>query len=108
MNGPVSRMLASKLNLALLSGHEHMDVFDTEEKEFIDRYVPWTRKIMPGKTSFAEGKTIDLPDFIRSNRQKLVLKPGGSYGGKGVCVGLKVTKKSGKNPSKPPSRRKIG
>ncbi|HLP62438.1 MAG TPA: hypothetical protein VK186_26605, partial [Candidatus Deferrimicrobium sp.] len=77
INGPVSRVLANKLNLALLSDHENMNVFDPEEKEFIDRYIPWTRKIMPGKTCFA-GKIIDLPDFIRSNRQKLVLKPGGS------------------------------
>ncbi len=90
VNGPVSRMLGSKLNLALLSDHDAVPVFNAEEKEFIDRYVPWTRKIMPGSTCF-DGKTIDLLEFIRANRQKLVLKPGGSYGGKGVCVGIRAS-----------------
>ncbi|MCX6584458.1 MAG: hypothetical protein NT166_30170 [Candidatus Aminicenantes bacterium] len=90
VNGPVSRMLGNKLNLALLSDHETVTVFNTQEKEFIDRYVPWTRKIMPGSACF-EGKTVDLLEFIRSNRQGLVLKPGGSYGGKGVCVGIKAS-----------------
>jgi hypothetical protein len=90
VNGPVSRLLGNKMNLALLSDHDAVTVFDDEEKEFIDRYVPWTRKIMPGSTRF-EGKTIDLLEYICSNRKGLVLKPGGSYGGKGVCVGIKAT-----------------
>ena len=92
INGPVSRVLANKLNLALLSDHEAVKVFNTEEKEFIDRYVPWTRKIMPGQTSFA-GETIDLVDFIRTHKEKMVVKPGGGYGGKGVCVGIKASQK---------------
>lgn len=92
VNGPVSRVLANKLNLALMSNHDSVDVFTAEEKEFIDRYVPWTRKIMPGRTRF-EGKTIEILDFIRSNRRRLVLKPGGNYGGKGVCVGIRAAEK---------------
>ncbi|MDQ1350674.1 MAG: hypothetical protein QG657_976 [Acidobacteriota bacterium] len=92
MNGPVSRVLANKLNLALLSDHETVTVFNAEEKEFIDLYVPWTRKIMPGVTSF-EGKAIDLPSFILAHKERLVIKPGGSYGGKGVCVGINATEK---------------
>lgn len=90
VNGPVSRLLGNKMNLALLSDHDAVPVFNEEEKEFIDRYVPWTRKIMPGSTCFA-GKTVDLLEFIRSNRRELVMKPGGSYGGKGVCVGIKAS-----------------
>jgi hypothetical protein len=90
MNGPVSRLLASKLNLALLSDHETVGVFNNQEKEFILRHVPWTRKIVPGTTLF-EGKTVQLVDFIRSHREMLVIKPGSGYGGKGVCVGRSVT-----------------
>ncbi|HLP44909.1 MAG TPA: hypothetical protein VK469_03135 [Candidatus Kapabacteria bacterium] len=92
INGPISRIMADKLNLALLSDHETVNVFSPEENKFIDRYVPWSRKIMPGKTSFA-GETIDLVDFIRSHKEKMVVKPGGGYGGKGVCVGIKASQK---------------
>ncbi|MCU0285730.1 MAG: hypothetical protein MUF15_04955 [Acidobacteria bacterium] len=90
INGPVAWILANKLNLALLSDHDAVPVFTAEENEFIDRYVPWSRKIKPGKTSF-KGETIDLPGFIRSHRTWLVLKPGHNYGGKGVCVGIKAS-----------------
>ena len=81
MNGPVSVLLANKLNLALLSEGCETDIFTGEEKEIIRRYVPWTRKIESG-----------LVDFIRSNRESLVIKPGSGYGGTGVCVGRKVAK----------------
>jgi hypothetical protein len=90
MNGPVSGLLANKLNLALLSEHETVDGFTDGEREFIDRHVPWTRKIKPGITTWG-GKTIDLVDFILSHRERLVVKPGADYGGKGVCVGMRVS-----------------
>jgi hypothetical protein len=28
-----------------------------------------------------EGKTVDLPEFIRAHRERLVLKPNDEYGG---------------------------
>ncbi|MCP5105876.1 MAG: circularly permuted type 2 ATP-grasp protein [bacterium] len=90
MNGPVSKLLANKLNLALLSDHEALGTFSPEEKDFIDRHVPWTRKVEPGRTTLA-GKSVDLVDFILANREILVIKPGSGYGGKGVCVGRKAT-----------------
>jgi hypothetical protein len=90
MNGPITNIMSSKLNLALLSDHESTDVFTREEREFIDRHVPWTRKIAPVASSI-EGNTIRLVDYILSNREKLVIKPGSDYGGKGVCVGIKAT-----------------
>lgn len=91
MNGPVSKLLANKLNLALLSDHEAVndDVFTEEEKEVINRYVPWTRKISPGCTTYG-GKKIDLVDFILSHREALVIKPASGYGGKGVYLGRKA------------------
>lgn len=89
MNGPVSRLLASKLNLALLSDNELAEFFSPEEREFIDRHVPWTRKLKSG-TTFFNGKSVDLVDFILAHRERFVIKPGGEYGGKGVCVGNKV------------------
>ena len=86
VNGPITNLLSSKLNLALLSDYDTTGVFTGEEKRIIDRYVPWTRKMTPGDTTH-EGEKVNLMDFIRSNRERLVLKPSVGYGGKGVWIG---------------------
>jgi hypothetical protein len=75
-NGAGSGLLSNKLNLALLSEHGESDIFNAGEKETIRKYVPWTRKVEPG-----------LADFIRSNRENLVMKSAMGYGGFGVHVG---------------------
>lgn len=85
-NGPVTNLLSSKLNLAILSDYETTNVFTDEEKRIIDRYVPWTRKIASGDTTY-EGEKVNLEDFIRSNKERLVIKPSVGYGGKGVWIG---------------------
>ena len=79
-NGPITALLVNKLNLALLSEHEDSDIFNSREREAIKRYIPWTRKIVPG-----------LEDFILSNREKLVIKPSDGYGGESVFIGCSVS-----------------
>ncbi|MCP5046392.1 MAG: hypothetical protein GY940_04420 [bacterium] len=88
-NGPATNLIGNKLFLALLSDYENTAVFTAEEKKLIDKYVPWSRKIMPG-TSTYKGERIDLEKFISANREKLVVKLGAGYGGKGVYVGKKT------------------
>jgi hypothetical protein len=75
-NGPISHLMSSKLNLALLSEHENSDLFSPEEQQIIKTYIPWTRKVDPG-----------LEDFVLSHRENLVLKPGDGIGGYGVAPG---------------------
>ncbi|MCU0288244.1 MAG: hypothetical protein MUF15_17840 [Acidobacteria bacterium] len=75
-NGPISQLLSSKLNLALLSEHENSGLFSAEEREIIKKYIPWTRKM-----------TANLVDYVQANREKLVLKPGDGIGGYGVSPG---------------------
>lgn len=41
--------------------------------------MPWTRLVSASKTTF-EDKTIDLPDFIAHNRERLALKPNDNSG----------------------------
>lgn len=79
-NGPVTEFLVNKLNLALLSEHEDSDIFSPREKEAIRKYIPWTRKIVPG-----------LEDFILSNREKMVIKPADGFGGESVFIGRSVS-----------------
>jgi hypothetical protein len=85
-NGPVTGLMSNKLNLALLSEHEDSPLYNEAEREAIKTYIPWTRKILPSET-FYKGEKIQLVDFIRQNREQLVMKPAVGYGGEGVAVG---------------------
>ena len=85
-NGPISRVLSSKLNISLLSEHEDSDLFTLEEREIIKTYIPWTRKTVPGLTTY-KGEPVRLEDLVPSARERLVLKPSQGYGGKGIHVG---------------------
>jgi len=92
VNGPMSSLLSNKLTLALLSDYGNTNCFSDEEKETIDRYIPWTRKVMPGSTTYGNDTIDDLEHFIRSNREKLVIKPSRGLGGEGICVGPKSSR----------------
>jgi len=89
-NGPISRLLSNKLCLALLSENEDSDVFSKEERETIKNYIPWTRKIVPGYTSF-KGEWKKLEDIIFSERENLVIKPAEGLGGEDVYIGCNTS-----------------
>lgn len=93
-NGPISELLSSKLNLALLSDYKASDndAFSDEEKKIIDKYVPWSRKIIPGGT-ICGGKEVKMENFILSNKDRFVIKPSIGYGGKGVYIGQRVSER---------------
>jgi hypothetical protein len=48
--------------------------FPAEEKRAIRENVPWTRVVAAGRTSWRD-QTVDLPEFILRNREKLALRP---------------------------------
>lgn len=48
--------------------------FPAAERRAIQQHIPWTRMVAATKTSYKD-QTIDLPEFIRKNRENLVLKP---------------------------------
>jgi hypothetical protein len=85
-DGPIGALLSNKLNLALLSENENSEIFSLEEREIIKKYIPWTRRTVPGETTYGT-KTIDLEDFIYSNQVKLAIKPVREMGGKDVSIG---------------------
>ena len=85
-NGPITRLLSNKLTLALLSENEETGAFTPGERENIKRYIPWTRRVVPGEVTFGTG-TFDMEDFLGSHREKLVLKPALEKGGIDIHVG---------------------
>src|SRR6185312_2466263 len=52
--------------------------FPAAERKAIRDHVPWTRLVTATKTTY-EDKTVDLPEFITQNREKLALKPNDDY-----------------------------
>ena len=65
--------------------------FTAEERQVLRRHVLWTR-VLSGRTTMApSGHAVDLLEYVRKDRESLVLKPNRAYGGTGVVVGPAVT-----------------
>ena len=65
--------------------------FTPAEQQVFRRHVPWTRLVRGRRTDLADGSVGDLPEFVRTGRELLVLKPNRGYGGTGVCIGAEET-----------------
>jgi hypothetical protein len=64
------------------------DRFLTEaEQQVMRRHVLWTRILSDRRSTAPDGKEVDLLEYARNNRERLVLKPNRSYGGEGVLIG---------------------
>lgn len=81
-----------KAFFAVLTDRRNAHLFSSEEREIIDRHVPWTR-IVRDVRSDHYGTPIELLKHIQKHRKNLVLKPSDEYGGKGVTLGWKATAK---------------
>lgn len=62
-----------------------------EERQVMRRHVLWTRVLSDRRSTVASGESRDLLEYVRRERETLVLKPNRSYGGEGVVVGPSVT-----------------
>jgi hypothetical protein len=69
-----SELAQKKAIFDLLTDEEITASFPASERKAIKEFVPWTRVVHETKTRY-RNKTIDLPEFILRNRQKLVLHP---------------------------------
>jgi uncharacterized circularly permuted ATP-grasp superfamily protein len=81
-----------KAFFAVLTDSKNAKYFSDEERELIQRHVPWTRVVADEKTEY-DGEPVDLLEHIRKNQKHLVMKPSDEYGGKGVTLGWEVEKK---------------
>lgn len=65
--------------------------FSIEERNIFRRHVLWTRILRDERTTDPANEIIDLLDYVRKNRELLVIKPNRSYGGENVFIGPSVT-----------------
>src|SRR6266487_163516 len=85
-----AKLLHKKSIFALLTDDRLQGRFSAEERDAIGRYVPWTRLLRAGESTYA-GERINLIDFTRKNQERLLLKPNDEYGGKGIVIGWETS-----------------
>jgi hypothetical protein len=88
------KLVHKKLLFGVLTDEQFADYFTDEERALIERHVPWTRRLEPRRTlpprsphAWGDDRGVDLLEFTRQNRERLVLKPNDEYGGKGIFIG---------------------
>lgn len=81
-----SKLVHKKAIFAVLTNEKYSHLFNGEELKAISNHVPWTRKVREGYTE-NKGEKLDIVEWIRSNPNKLALKPNDDYGGHGIALG---------------------
>jgi uncharacterized circularly permuted ATP-grasp superfamily protein len=81
-----SKIIHKKAVFAVLTSERYEYLFSEKELKAIHAHVPWTRKFR-NETTVNKGEAIDLVEWTRNNRSKLVLKPNDDYGGHGIHIG---------------------
>lgn len=81
-----SKIIHKKALFAVLTSARRAGLFNEAEQAAIRKHVPWTRLVRAEKSDYL-GAEIDLLEFARANRNRLVLKPNDDYGGHGITIG---------------------
>ena len=84
-----SELAHKKAMFGLLTDEALTAKFPATERKAIREHVPWTRLVAAAKTTYEE-KTIDLPEFITQNREKLALKPNDDYSDQHTYLGWEM------------------
>ena len=75
-----------KAFFAVLTDQRYQHLFPADDLRTIGPHVPWTRMVRDTGTT-RDGQSLDLPEYLRANREQFVLKPNDEYGGTGVTLG---------------------
>jgi hypothetical protein len=84
-----SEMTQKKAIFDLLTDEAITANFPAAERKVIREFIPWTRVVVAGNTTYRD-ETIDLPAFIQSNRERMILKPNDSDGERQTFVGSEM------------------
>jgi len=81
-----SKLIHKKALFAVLTDQRRAGLFSREEQEAIRKHVPWTRLVRAERSDYC-GREIELIEYSKANRDRLVLKPNDDYGGHGITIG---------------------
>ncbi|NNE45664.1 MAG: hypothetical protein HKN37_03290 [Rhodothermales bacterium] len=87
LNSFRTKLVHKKAIFAFLTDPTYTHILSPEQRDAIERHIPWTRILRDHATTF-RGLHVDLLEFVRSNRRHFVIKPNDEYGGKGVSIGF--------------------
>jgi carboxypeptidase Taq len=68
-------------------------LFSADDRRLFRRHVLWTRVVAERRTTLPNGRSGELLEHARINREQLVLKPNREYGGTGVMIGSATEQK---------------
>lgn len=71
----------------IFTDSQYAQHFTMDERNIFRRHVLWTRVLRDTRTADSMGELADLLEFVRENREILVIKPNRSYGGEDVLIG---------------------
>jgi hypothetical protein len=80
------KIMHKKASFEPLTHEAYASWFTSKERTAIMHSIPWTRRMSERRTTH-HGDSVDLVNFVRENRPRLVLKPNDDYGGHGVYLG---------------------
>jgi hypothetical protein len=86
----LAELVGNKASLALLSEPGTSDVLTPAERATVDRILPQTRLLRPGRTTW-DGERCDILDVALANKDRLILKPAIGHGTLGVVPGWAVS-----------------
>ncbi|MFN0246481.1 MAG: hypothetical protein ACKV2T_06210 [Kofleriaceae bacterium] len=84
---PLAGDLDHKSLLEIWSSKKFARLFSPSERKLLKRHVLWTRLVTDRRTDDMNGRDVDLGTFVRTNKNKLVLKPIRACGGEGILIG---------------------
>ncbi|HEY5992919.1 MAG TPA: hypothetical protein VIU10_10095 [Candidatus Udaeobacter sp.] len=90
------KIMHKKASFELLTDDGYASWFTSKERAAIARSIPWTRRMADRRTTY-RGHSVELLDFVRQNRARLVLKPNDDYGGHGVFFGPRLDEPAWEN-----------
>jgi hypothetical protein len=90
------KIMHKKASFELLTDEACVSWFTSKQWAAISRSIPWTRRMADRRTTYY-GDSVELIEFVRQNRTRLVLKPNDDYGGHGVFLGPRLDERAWEN-----------
>ena len=89
VNSLRARLASTKALLSILTNPEFDHFFTENENKIKREHIPWTRRLQDAEDFYGR-KKIYLIDFLKDEKETLVLKPSSSFGGREVVIGMET------------------
>lgn len=81
----------NKKIFGVLHNPEFARFFTEEERELVERHVPWTRAFDGSECEY-RGRSVNMLDLAKGEKDGFVLKPSDLYEGRGVKLGVQTSR----------------